>query len=89
MKLVYEGTQVPVQIGDVVHVRNTPYYIKGIVKPHKPGSTGRVYGISMDERKYFNEWFPSVVGAVWIDRTDQGKMTEFTGEDGKQYIRFE
>jgi hypothetical protein len=43
----------------------------------------------MDERKYFNEWFPSVIKAKWIDRTDQGKVTEFTGEDGKQYIRFE
>jgi hypothetical protein len=89
MKLVYEGTDKPVQIGDVVHVRNVPYYIENIVEPHKPASTGRVWCRSMDERKYFNEWFPSVIKAKWIDRTDQGKVTEFTGEDGKQYIRFE
>jgi hypothetical protein len=24
----------------------------------------------MDEAKYFNEWFPSVIDAEWIDRTD-------------------
>ena len=71
MQLVYEGTQVPVQIGDVVHIKNTPYTVHGIVEPHKPSSTGRVWCISMDERKVFAEWFPSVIGAGWINRTDK------------------
>lgn len=89
MKLVYEDTQVPVQVGDVVHVGNWAHYVSQIVEPHKPSSTGRVYCISMDENKLFKEWYPSVIGAVWIDRTDQGKMTEFVGDDGRHYIRFE
>ena len=71
MQLVYEGTDKPVQSGDVVHVRNTPYYVQNIVEPHKPASTGRVWCISMDEHKYFNEWFPGVINAVWVGRTDQ------------------
>ena len=71
MKLVYEGTQSEVQIGDVVHVRNVPYYIENIVEPHKPASTGRVWCRSMDEHKYFNEWFPGVIKAEWIGRTDR------------------
>jgi hypothetical protein len=89
MKLVYEVNNQPVLIGDVVHVNNHPYYIENIVEPHKPGSTGRVWCRSMDERKYFNEWFPNVVGAVWIERTDQGKYTEHVDADGKHYILYE
>ena len=71
MQLVYEATGLPVQCGDVIHVGNSAHYVEQIVKPHKPGSTGRVYCISMDENKLFKEWFPSVIGVVWIDRTDQ------------------
>ena len=71
MKLVYEGTQSEVLVGDVVHVDNTPYIIMGITEPHKPASTGRVWCQSMCERKYSSEWFPGVVKAKWIDRTDQ------------------
>lgn len=71
MQLVYECNNKPVQSGDVVHVRNVAYYIERIVEPHKPSSTGRVWCRSMDEGKYFNEWFPSVIGAKWIDREDQ------------------
>jgi hypothetical protein len=59
MQLVYSCNKQPVQTGDVVHVRNTA------------SSTGRVWCRSMDERKYFNEWFPSVIDAEWINRTDQ------------------
>ena len=71
MQLVYEVNNEPVQTGDVVHVRNLAYYIEAIIEPHKPGSTGRVWCRSMDEQKYFAEWFPNVIGAVWIGRTDQ------------------
>ena len=71
MQLVYSINKLPVFIGDVVHVRNTAYYVENIVEPNKPSSTGRVWCRSMDERKYFNEWFPSVIGAEWIDRNDQ------------------
>ena len=70
MRLVYEGSNTDVLVGDVVHVDSVPYYIERIVEPHKPSSTGRVWCRSMDENKYFVEWFPNVVGAVWVDRTD-------------------
>jgi hypothetical protein len=43
----------------------------------------------MDEAKYFNEWFPSVIGAKWIGRTDQGKYSEHIDADGKHYILYE
>jgi hypothetical protein len=71
MQLVYSCNKEPVQTGDVVHVQNQAYYVEGIVEPHKPGSTGRVQCRSMDEEKYFHEWFPSVIDAEWIGRTDQ------------------
>jgi hypothetical protein len=73
MQLVYDSTQKPVQIGDVVHVldSDTPYILLNIIEPHKPASTGRVHIQSMDERKYFCEYFPSVIGASWIGRTDR------------------
>lgn len=71
MKLIYEQSRKPVLIGDVVHIRNTPYYIENIVEPHKPSSTGRVWVRSMCEGKYFGEYFPSVINAVWVERTDQ------------------
>jgi hypothetical protein len=71
MRLVYdESGDVEVKTGDVVHVRNTPYYVMSIVKPHKPASTGRVLCKSMTEEGWVNEWFPSVIGAKWIERED-------------------
>lgn len=71
MQLVYENTTSPVQVGDIVHIKNKSYYIQAIIEPHKPSSTGRVWCKSMCERGYTQEWFPSVIGAKWIGRTDQ------------------
>jgi hypothetical protein len=71
MKLIYEKTGKEVSLGDTVHIKGKPYYLRGIFVPHKPSSTGRVWCTSMDERKTFNEWFPCVIGAKWIGRTDQ------------------
>ena len=86
MQLVYSINKAPVLIGDVVHVRNQAYYIENIVEPHKPSSTGRVWCRSMDEHKYFCEWFPNVVGAEWIGRTDQGGYETRIDENGQSYI---
>jgi len=73
MKLIYEQTGVEVQIGDVVHTRNTKtaHIVQSITPPHKPASTGRVNLVSMDEHKTFSSFFPGVIGAVWTGRTDQ------------------
>jgi hypothetical protein len=71
MKLVYTKTFLEVKVGDVTHIRGVPHYIMGICKPHSPASTGRVQVQSMNENKYFREYFPSVVGADWINREDR------------------
>lgn len=72
MKLVYdESGDAEVQTGDVVHVDNVPYFVMSITKPHKPSSTGRVLCKAMNEHGWINEWFPSVIGAKWIEREDQ------------------
>lgn len=72
MRLVYEESgDVEVKTGDVVHVRNTPYYVMSVVKPHKPSSTGRVLCKSMTEEGWVEEWFPGVIKAKWIEREDQ------------------
>jgi desulfoferrodoxin (superoxide reductase-like protein) len=71
MKLVYTKTNVEVKVGDIAHIRGVPHYIMGITKPHKPASTGRVQVQSMDEKKYFAEFYPSVVDADWIEREDR------------------
>jgi len=66
MQLVYSCNKQPVQIGDVVHVRNQAYYVEGMVEPHKPSSTGRVWCTTKLGSGRIIEWFPSVVGAHWI-----------------------
>ena len=71
MQLVYNTTKNPVQIGDVVHLSGSAHVVVRIVEPHKPASTGRVHIQSMCEHKYFAQYFPSVIGASWINRTDQ------------------
>jgi hypothetical protein len=71
MKLIYERNGNEVNLGDTVLIKGKPYYLQAIIEPHKPSSTGRVWCVTMDERKVFNEWFPSVIGAVWVNRNDQ------------------
>ena len=71
MKLVYEINGEPVQTGDVVHICNEPFTVWGVTEPHKPASTGRVTVRGMTDARYIREFFPSVIGAHWIGRTDQ------------------
>jgi len=72
MRLVYDGSDgAPVECGDTVHVKGTPYYVMSIVKPHKLASTGRVLCKAMTEEGWICEWFPSVIGATWIEREDR------------------
>ena len=72
MRFVYDGSDgAPVKCGDTVHVDGTPYYVMSITKPHKPASTGRVLCKAMTEEAWVCEWFPSVIGATWIEREDR------------------
>jgi hypothetical protein len=89
MKLVYEVNNEPVQTGDVVHVRNEPFTVWMITEPHKPSSTGRVTLRGFDDQGYIREFFPNVIGAKWIERTDQGSYSERVDADGKTYIVYE
>lgn len=72
MRLVYdESGDAPVVLGDVVHVQGTPYYVMSIIRPHKPASTGRVICKAMTDVPWICEWYPSVIGAKWIEREDR------------------
>ncbi len=80
MKLIYTTTKLEVKVGDVIvkdRMSSDPMAgkvtleVTDIVKPHKPGSTGKVY---VRENGQLSPWayFPSVIGAEWIEREDQG-----------------
>jgi hypothetical protein len=69
MKLVYDQTGAEVKVGDSAVLRDGQRVIVlGIVKPHKPSSTGRVQVGIVD---HAGEYFPSVINAHWIEREDQ------------------
>jgi uncharacterized Zn finger protein len=72
MKLIYEETGKEVKIGDVVIIDRKRHEVTGIQKPHKPSSTGRVY-VEAKSKKLWGamSYFPSVIGAKWIEREDQ------------------
>jgi len=89
MQLVYEVNNEPVQFGDVVHVSNEAFSVWMITEPHKPSSTGRVTLRGFDDQRYIREFFPSVIGAKWVGRTDQGSYTKRVDEDGRTYIVYE
>lgn len=69
-KLVSEITGETLSEGDIVQFEGKPVVLVTITKPHKPSSTGRVY--VRFENGTHREFFPSVVGGVWINRTDRG-----------------
>ncbi len=68
MKLVYENTGVEVQSGDVAHTfRGDPVIVEGWSEPRHTGSTGRVYIKEMRDHGCSGEYYPSVIGAVWVN----------------------
>lgn len=73
MQLVYTATKQPVKIGDKVALKDDKTVIvTGFQKPHKPASTGRVYVRYVDFATTTEcAYFPSVIGAEWIDREDR------------------
>lgn len=58
-----------VEIGDEVRLSDGEYTIEYVTPPHKPESTGRV-GVGRPNTSTA-EYFPSVVGAEWIEREDR------------------
>jgi hypothetical protein len=70
VKLIYTKTGQPVNAGDVVTTRDgSEYRLDFYREPHKPSSTGRVY-ITPLAGGCQREFFPSVIGAEWIERED-------------------
>jgi hypothetical protein len=79
MRLVYEVSGLEVREGDEVLVRDgNTVMVCYIVTPHKPGSTGRVGVVrrplpnEVQGHQMTMEYFPSVIGAVWVEREDHG-----------------
>ncbi len=65
MKLVYENTGRCVKEGDTVKTfRGDNCQIVSFVKPHKSSSTGLIY---VKQNNSVMGFYPSVVGATWID----------------------
>ena len=71
MRLIYEKTGEEVRAGDLVSSQDGELFRLDFYRePHKPSSTGRVYVTRMVEQGGQLEFFPSVVGAKWVERED-------------------
>lgn len=68
--LVYKGTRKPVQVGDVVTTRSGQATVTYFREPHKPASEGKVSIREFGSRND-REYYVSVIGAEWINRTDR------------------
>jgi hypothetical protein len=62
MRLVYEDTGTPVEIGDELKLDDEEYTVVGIDKPKRALGNGRV-NCQFGYGTY--SWFPYVIGAIW------------------------
>jgi hypothetical protein len=62
MRLIYESTGTPVEIGDLVTMDGDECMVVGIDEPEQPVGNGRV---NCRKRYGTYSWFPSVIGAIW------------------------
>jgi len=66
MKLINKQGQT-VSVGDTARTSSDEVVIiTGWREPQHVASTGRVYVVSTDERKFHREYFPSVCGMQWV-----------------------
>lgn len=77
-KPVVEGQQ-------VISFRDEIFELKGGIAPHKPSSTGRVYGKwvvdgEVDEDDGSSSYFPTVFNLKWVD-LDQEVGEDLIGEE--------
>lgn len=79
MKLVYEATGLPVKVGDKVvlpfgtvrtHTKRT-VTVSRIVEPHKPVPWSGGVEVKVEGSDDVHEYYPSVIGAHWIERKDR------------------
>lgn len=73
MKLIFEATGKEVHIGDrAITSRGRTCTVTAIQRPRNPASTGLVYlAPNMIAASRSQGYYPSVIGAVWIEREDQ------------------
>lgn len=72
MKLIYERTGEEVKVEDRVKIGKGWATVKEFTQPHKPSSTGRVYvKMAGQTNGNLSGFFPSVIGAKWIEREDR------------------
>lgn len=70
--LVYEASNKPVQVGDLATTfRGEKVEVVSFALPHKPSSSGKVCVRSMTRQAWTSEYFVSVIGAKWINRSDR------------------
>lgn len=68
MKLVNEKTQAEIKVGDIAHTfRGEPVVVTGWQQPRNPASTGRVFIRTIADRAFEMGYYPSVIGALWVD----------------------
>jgi len=68
MRLVYNGTNDEVQVGDEITLDGQNAIIEYFAEPHKPSSSGR---ITIRMQGYSYEYYVGVIGAEWIEREDR------------------
>jgi hypothetical protein len=69
MRLVYNETGEEVKIGDKVELNGVDYKVTFIIYPWNLCSNGRVEVKS--DIGQFSRYFPSVIGAYWIEKENQ------------------
>lgn len=71
MRLIYEATGKEVIPGDKAKTfRGEKVEVVSIEKPRHAGSTGRV-NVEFEKGEPTTSFYPSVIGAKWIEREDQ------------------
>lgn len=73
MKLVYEATGQPVRVGDHITLRDgMEVEVTGVEAPRHASSTGRVYVKGRRKGDWARGFFPSVIGARWVEEEVEG-----------------
>ena len=68
MQLINTTTRQPIKTGAIVQdFRGQRWVLEGGREPHKPSSTGFVWVRSVDGRGLSREFYPSVIGAQWVN----------------------
>ena len=73
--LVHENSKLLVKVGDFIVSGDDEYKVVTWRRPHKVGSTGRVY-VHHNGSTQVQEYFPSVCGLKWVMPNEARDMEE-------------